>query len=280
MENKNQTKNNGIHILVTNDDGVYAPGIYALQAALREIPNARITIVAPAENQSAIGHRKTLRDPMRIRPVKLSGGVEAFACSGSPADAIALALMGFVSDPVDIVVSGVNQGPNLAQDITYSGTVTATMEAAIYGIPAIAVSLDSFSEPEFEQAAQFAADLVPVVLEHHLPELTLLNVNVPYGPINGVRLTRQGRRRYHDELVERIDPNGQPYYWIGGARPTGDTEDIGTDVWAVAHGFISITPIHLNMTANKFQQQMEDWHLEDWELDLAPGADEPVTEEA
>lgn len=269
-----------MHILVTNDDGVYAPGIYALQSELRKIPDAKITIVAPAENQSAIGHRKTLRDPMRIKPVKLRGGVEAWACSGSPADAIALALMGFVEEKVDIVVSGVNQGPNLAQDITYSGTVTATMEAAIYGLPAIAVSLDSFTEPEFEKAAEFARKLTPVVYERGLPELTLLNVNVPYGPVRGVRVTRQGRRRYHDELVKREDPTGTPYYWIGGGRPTGDVEETGTDVWAVANGYISITPIHLNLTAHKFQQELDDWKLEDWTLEMAPEADEPIAGEA
>ena len=269
-----------MHILVTNDDGIYAPGIFALQAALREIPGAKITIMAPAENQSAIGHRKTLRDPMRIRPVKIRDGVEGFACSGSPADSIALALMGFVKEPVDLVVSGVNQGPNLAQDITYSGTVTAAMEAVIYNIPAIAVSLDSYEEPDFGTAAEFAANLAPVVPEHGLPELTLLNVNVPYGPIRGVRVTRQGRRRYHDELVERIDPVGQPYYWIGGGRPTGDVEEVGTDVWAVANGYVSITPIHLNLTAHKFQQEMASWKLEEWDVDLAPHATEPISDEA
>ncbi len=252
-----------MHILVTNDDGVYAPGIYALQAALRRIPEAKVSIVAPAENQSAVGHRKTLNDPMRMKPVTLMGGIEGFACSGSPADAIALALMGFIKDPVDIVVSGINQGANLAQDITYSGTVTAAMEAVLYGVPAIAISLDSFTEPAFEQAAAFAAHLTPLVLEKGLPELTLLNVNVPLGAIKGVCITRQGRRRYHDTLVERIDPMGRPYYWIGGERPTGDTDEVGTDVWAVANGYASITPIRLDMTARDFMGSLQTWHLED-----------------
>lgn len=271
MDNKGKP----MHILVTNDDGVYAPGIFALQAALRTIPNAKITIMAPADNQSAVGHRKTLYDPMRIKPVKLAEGVEGYACSGSPADSIALALMGFIPEPVDLVVSGVNQGPNLAQDITYSGTVTAAMEAALFEVPAIAVSLDSFEEPAFGQAARFAAQLAPVVAERGLPDLTLLNVNVPHGPIKGVRLTRQGRRRYHDELVRRSDPMGRPYYWIGGGRPTGDVEDVGTDVWAVANGYISVTPIRLDLTYQTFLQEMDSWALEDWKLDPAPGAVEP-----
>ncbi len=260
-----------MHILVTNDDGIYAPGIYALQAALRQIPGAKVTIAAPAENQSAVGHRKTLRDPLRMKLVKLAGGVEGFACSGSPADSIALALMGFIKEHVDIVVSGVNQGANLAQDITYSGTVTAAMEAVLFGVPAIAVSLDSYTEPDFEQAAAFAAQLVPIVLEKGLPELTLLNVNVPHGEIKGVRVTRQGRRRYHDVLVERLDPNGRPYYWIGGGAPTGDTEEVGTDVWAVANGYISITPIWLDLTAREFLNQMATWRLEEMPFPVGHG---------
>lgn len=248
-----------MHILVTNDDGIYAPGIYTLQAALRTIPGSTITIVAPDRNQSAVGHRKTMHDPLRVKPVTLDGGITGHACSGSPADAIALALMGYVKEPVDIVVSGINQGPNLAQDITYSGTVTAAMEAAIYGLPAIAISLDSYTEAKFEQAAAFAARLAPVVLKNGLPELTLLNVNVPLGQPKAPKITWQGHRRYHDELIERLDPNGRPYYWIGGEAPTGDVEEVGSDIWAVAQGHISITPIRLDMTARSMLKPLEAW---------------------
>jgi 5'-nucleotidase len=248
-----------MHILVTNDDGIYAPGIFALQKALRAIEGATVTIMAPDQNQSAVGHRKTLYDPLRIKPVTLAEGITGFACSGSPADSIALALMGYIKQPVDIVVSGVNQGANLAQDITYSGTVTATMEAAIFGLPAIAVSLDSYEDPDFTTASAFAARMVPIVLENKLPELTLLNVNVPKDPVKGVRVTRQGRRRYHDELVERNDPSGKPYYWIGGDRPTGDVEEVDTDVWAIAEGYISITPIHLDLTAHTLLPEVKTW---------------------
>ncbi|NDJ53472.1 MAG: 5'/3'-nucleotidase SurE [Chloroflexi bacterium] len=250
-----------MHILVTNDDGIRAPGIAALYRALRAIPNAEITIVAPEQNQSAVGHRKTLRDPLRIGPVTLPDGTMGHACSGSPADAVAVALMGYIKTPVDIVVSGINQGPNMGQDVTYSGTVTAAMEASIFGLPAVAISLDSHSEPAFSHAAAFAAHFVPRVLEHELPELTLLNVNVPMGPPEGVVITRQGRRRYHDELIEREDPNGRPYYWIGGEKPTGDIEEVGTDVWAVANGKISITPIELDMTHHGMMKALEDWEL-------------------
>lgn len=250
-----------MHILVTNDDGVLAPGILALQQAVSKIEGAKVTVMAPAQNQTAAGHRKTLFDPLRIQAVTMSDGTPAYACSGSPADAIALALMGFVKEKVDFVVSGINQGPNLAQDITYSGTVTAAMEAAIYGLPAIAISYNSYTDTNFERAAAFAAELVPIVMSNPLPELTLLNVNFPHEPVQGVQITRQGRRRYHDVLIERADPSGRPYYWIGGEKPTGDIEEIGTDVWAVAHGYISITPIQLDMTAHILLPSLEGWKL-------------------
>jgi 5'-nucleotidase len=250
-----------MHILVTNDDGVFAPGIAALAAALRTLKDTQVTIVAPAQNQSAVGHRTTLRDPLRIDQVTLPDGTPGHACSGSPADAIALALMGYIKEPVDIVVSGINQGTNVAQDITYSGTVTAAMEAVICGVPAIAISLDSYTEPTFDQTAAFAARLTPLVFEKGLPELTLLNVNVPLRPARGVRITRQGRRIYHDRLIERIDPMGRPYYWIGGDRPTGDAEEVGTDIWALAQGYISVTPIRMDMTNQDFMKEVDGWGL-------------------
>jgi 5'-nucleotidase len=201
--------------------------------------------------------------------VTLADGNEAFACSGSPADAIALALMGFVKEPVDIVVSGINQGPNLAQDITYSGTVTAAMESVLFEVPAFAMSLDAFTGGEFETAASIAVQLVPIVLANGLPDLTLLNVNVPSSEIKGIEMTRQGRRRYHDKLVERLDPFGRPYYWIGGEKPGGDTDEVGTDIWAVTNGYVSITPIRLDMTARSFIPELKTWHLEE-KLEVHP----------
>jgi 5'-nucleotidase len=255
-----------MHILVTNDDGVFAPGLLALQAALRTIPDAHVTIVAPDQNQSAVGHRKTLHNPLRVAQVILSDGTPAHACDGSPADAIALALMGYIKEPVDIVVSGINQGANVGQDITYSGTVTAAMEAVLFHIPAIAVSFDSYTEPRFEAAAAFAAKFVPIVAAKGLPELTLLNVNVPHVPIRGIQITRQGRRIYRDELIARVDPSGRPYYWIGGERPTGHIEEEGTDLWAVAQGYVSVTPIRLDMTARHMLPDLETWGLTTLEI--------------
>jgi 5'-nucleotidase len=250
-----------MHILISNDDGIFAPGIRALYRALRTLPNTRITVMAPDRNQSTIGHRKTLREPLRITQVELEDDLTGYACTGSPADSIALALMGYLPEPVDLVLSGINQGPNMGQDVTYSGTVTAAMEAALYKLPAVAFSLDSHDEPAFQQAAAFARRLAPIVAERGLPELTLLNVNIPHGPVQGVKVTRQGRRVYHDRLVQRVDPSGRPYYWIGGERPTGDYETEGTDLWAVAQGYISVTPIRLDMTAHRFIDTVKGWGL-------------------
>lgn len=248
-----------MHILVTNDDGIHAPGIFALQAALRAIPGARISIVAPEQNQSTAGHRLTLRDPLRIHQTALADGNIAHGVTGSPADSIWLSLLGYIKEPVDIILSGINQGPNQGQDITYSGTVTAAMEGAIRGLPSIAFSLDQRSDPDFTEAARFARELVPLVYEQGLPPLTLLNINIPAGKPAGIRVTRQGKRMYFDELVERTDPGGRPYYWIGGASPGGDYDEEGTDLWAVSQGYISITPIQLDMTAYSLMNSIEGW---------------------
>ncbi len=160
------------------------------------------------------------------------------------------------------MVSGVNQGGNMGQDVTYSGTVTAAMESVIFGVPAIAVSYDSYADQDFDFGADFTADLVPVVLDHGLPQYTLLNVNIPSSEeVKGVQVTRQGKRLYHDRLIVREDPQGRPYYWIGGDRPTGEVEEEGTDVWAVDKGYISITPIHLDLTNASFSPEVERWNL-------------------
>lgn len=252
-----------MHILVTNDDGVYAPGLMAMAQELRKV--GRVTIVAPDHNWSASGHVKTLRRPLRAKEVIIEDGSKAIASDGAPSDCVALVSLGLLDEPVDIVVSGINPYANLGHDVTYSGTVTAAMEAAIWNIPGIAVSLDG---PEFHAgpldysaAAKVAAHITEIVWEHKLPDHTLLNVNVPYCPIDeikGYRITRQGLRVYHDELVCRDDPRGQPYYWIGGGMPTGVPEE-GTDVGALAQCYVSITPLILDLTAYNFKDELESW---------------------
>ena len=254
-----------LHVLVTNDDGVDAPGIDALATALGDV--ARVTVIAPDRNWSASGHVKTMHRPLRVREGRLAGGAPVLVTDGAPSDAIALGLLGVVPDPVDMVIAGINRGANFGHDITYSGTVTAAMEGVIGGVPAFAVSLDTYrSGADYSVAADFAAYLAQVVARRGLPDGVVLNVNVPNLPlceIQGVRVTRMGRRVYRDALVVREDPSGTPYYWIGGDPPTGVMED-GTDFAAIARGYISVTPIHLDFTAYDLLQPLAEWSLEDW----------------
>lgn len=249
-----------MHILLTNDDGVTAPGLLVLKQALA--PLGKITVVAPAHNQSAAGHRKTLHKPLRIEPTHLADGTSAWACSGAPSDAVALSLLGFVAEKVDLVVSGINPHANIAQDVTYSGTVTAALEATLFGVPGVAVSADEAHKPEdYAVAAQAAAQLVAQVMRNGLPSNLVLSLNAPITPAKGWRLTRQGRRVYRDELVVRQDPRGKPYYWIGGDWPTGELlED--TDFWAIQHGYVSVTPLHLDLTAHAAFDSLRGWGWE------------------
>ncbi len=250
------------HLLITNDDGIRAPGLLALKDACADVGD--VTVLAPNHNWSASGHVKTMHKPLRVSDVTLADGTSALSTTGAPSDAVALAFLGLVEEPIDLVVSGVNHGANLGHDVTYSGTVTAAMEAAISNVPAIAVSLNTREHASFEVAARFAASLAQKTLQHGLPEGVLLNVNVPPLPadeIAGVKVTRMGLRIYRDELIHRVDPRGRPYYWIGGPAPTG-VEEEGTDIWAVANGYISVTPIQLDLTAHNLLSALQGWVLE------------------
>ena len=252
-----------MHILVTNDDGVTAPGLAVLAEELRKAH--QVTILAPDRNWSASGHVKTMHRPLRVREVLLDDGTHALASDGAPSDCVALAMLGLIEDQIDIVVSGINPNANIGHDVTYSGTVTAAMEAAIWGIPGIAVSLDSpenqLGDLEYGPATRIATNVVQMVIDQDLNSKTVLNVNVPYGDddaMNGYQITRQGLRVYRDRLDRRLDPRGQAYYWIGGDPPTGVAED-GTDFGALAKGFVSITPLHLDLTANKMLETLREW---------------------
>jgi len=254
-----------MHILVTNDDGVFAPGLLAMANELRKI--GKVSIVAPDHNWSVSGHVKTLHRPLRAKEVTLPDGSSAIACDGAPSDCVALTYLGLLPEPVDVVVSGINPNANLGHDVTYSGTVTAAMEAAIWNIPGIAVSLDApefHSGPmDFSAAAQVAAYVTQMLTVHKLPVNTLLNVNVPYcsmEEIKGYWITRQGLRVYRDELVRREDPRGRPYYWIGGDAPTGVPEE-GTDVGALAQCYVSISPLKLDLTDYSLKNELETWHF-------------------
>ncbi|MBL8055935.1 MAG: 5'/3'-nucleotidase SurE [Anaerolineales bacterium] len=246
-----------MHILITNDDGITAPGLLALKQALA--PLGTLTVVAPARNYSAAGHRKTMHKPLRLEPAALADGTPAWACSGAPSDSVALALLGFVKDKVDLVFSGINPNANIGQDLTYSGTVTAALEAVIAGVPGVAVSVDGAHAPgDYAAAAAAARQVAERLAAHGLPPGLGLNLNVPAGQPRGWRVTRQGRRIYRDALVERHDPRGKPYYWIGGDVPTGEAIE-GTDFWALAHGFISITPLQLDLTAHAALPALARW---------------------
>ncbi len=249
-----------MNILVTNDDGYSAPGLLILKQALEKI--GTVVVVAPDQNWSAGGHVKTLHKPLRLSKVQLADGSDAYASSGAPSDCVSLVLLGAIDFKPDLIVSGINPFANLSHDVTYSGTVTAAMEGALSGIPSIAVSVENAdADPDaYEHAAAFAAHLVPIVLERGLAREVLLNVNVPVGPIKGVQITRMGQRVYNDKLDARIDPRGRPYYWIGGTVPTGIPDD-GTDVGALHNGYISVTPIQMDMTAYRFQEALKGWEL-------------------
>lgn len=247
------------HIFITNDDGVQAPGLLALAQAMKQL--GTVQVVAPSINQSAIGHKKTLFQDIPMHETKLTDGTPAFAVGGSPADCIAISALGATPWPPSIVVSGINKGPNMAQDITYSGTVTAALESVIHAVPAIAVSLDNHEANELDDyrvAAEIAVKIAAQVLEKGLPPLTILNVNVPNGNgVKGLRLTRQGIRIYRDALYR--DGN---IYQIVGEVPTGRYDKEGTDLWAVHNGYASITPIHLDLTAHHFIANLAAWDIE------------------
>ncbi len=255
-----------LRILLTNDDGVHAPGLLALKIGIEKRGHT-VIVCAPDRPRSAASHAITLHKPLRIAQVRLADGSMAYAPSGTPSDCALIGLDEVVKDEgVDMVVSGINHGPNLGWDVLYSGTVAAAMEACILGKPAIAVSTTSYDKDlHYETAADFIADpLIGLVAWHGLPTHTLLNVNVPNLPANeikGVKVTTTGDRQYVDRLDKRIDPSGKPYYWLGGKIHDAETRE-GTDTRATGDGYISVTPIHLDMTAHALLRDLQSWSLE------------------
>jgi 5'-nucleotidase len=245
-------------ILVTNDDGVYAPGIIALAEALREIGD--VTVVAPDREQSAIGHAITLHHPLRAQRL----GEKVFAVTGTPTDCVNLGIHNLLRFRPDLVVSGINRGGNMSDDITYSGTVSGAMEATVMGIPAFAVSLATDGAGEhYRSAAAFALKLAQQVADRGLPSDTFLNVNVPDLPhdrLGAPLITSQGKKRYQGAIVNNVDPRGRQYYWIGSIEP--EFLDIeGTDYAAVSRGHVSITPLHLDLTNYASMEVLRTWDL-------------------
>lgn len=254
-----------MHILVTNDDGVNAPGLLALAQAFRSL--GAVTVLAPDRNWSASGHVKTMHRPLRVWETQLSDGTPALTTDGAPSDCVAIAILGMVEQPIDLVISGINPNANVGHDVTYSGTVTAAMEAAISGLPGFAYSIDSPSghqgTTDYSTAAEVAVSVAGQVLSKPMPEKFILNVNIPYGnleDIRGIEVTRQGLRIYRDALVEREDPRMRKYYWIGGDTPTGIAEP-GTDFWALANHYVSVTPLTLDLTDSLMLPTIEGWNF-------------------
>jgi 5'-nucleotidase len=231
-------------ILVTNDDGVYSKGILDLFRVIQTIGKA--VIVAPDREKSAVSHSLTLHRPLKIEKI----GQDVYALNGTPTDCVTIAVSKVLKREPDLVVSGINRGGNLGDDITYSGTVSAAIEGTILGIPSMAVSMVGEKVYRFSTASKYAKKIAQMVLNDGLPDDTLLNVNVPNvtaGKINGTLFTRQGKRIYDNAVQEMLDPRGAKHYWIGGGIPLWK-EGNDTDFYAVKKGYVSITPIHLDLT--------------------------------
>jgi 5'/3'-nucleotidase len=237
-------------ILLSNDDGIHSEGLTALEESVRHVGD--IYTVAPDRAQSSMSHALTLHRPLRVHEL----GTRRLSVDGTPVDCVKLALTGLLPVRPELVISGINKGPNLGDDIIYSGTVSAAIEGALLGIPAIAVSLVTFKDFDFRAAAEFTATLIQRIAERDIPPKTLLNVNVPPIPkrdLKGWRVTRMGKRHYSENIVERVDPRGVKYYWIGG-DDLGFSNDDGTDCQTVHEGYISVTPLQVDLTDYKLLQ--------------------------
>jgi len=247
-------------ILVTNDDGIFAPGIYALWEAMREIGD--VTVVAPDTEKSAVGHAITITDPIRVQQIHRRNGFEGFAVKGTPADCVKIAGRSLMESRPDIVVSGINSGANVGSNIIYSGTVSAATEGTIIGIPSIAISLNSIKGGDMTASQNIAIKVVNKVIENGLPKGVLLNVNVPNikkEMIKGYRITKQGNLVFKDCFEKREDPRGKFYYWMKG-EIINDT-DSETDGFAIQNDFISITPIHYQLTEESFLKTLKNWEF-------------------
>lgn len=274
-----------MRLLISNDDGIFSLGIRTLANTLA-LAGHEVRVVCPDRERSATGHGLTLHKPIRAEVVEsvFHPSIQAWACSGTPSDCVKLALGILLDSPPDMVLSGINHGSNLGTDVLYSGTVSAAMEGLIEGIPSVAFSLTSFSARDFQPAADFAQDLLAHLAKHPLPQLMLLNVNVPAVPkdqIAGVKMTRQGVRRYQDQFEERVDPRGKTYYWLAGevlqdvTEPEPSSAEIAgfkaagmnldwfrqtaTDVEAIRQNYITVTPLQYNLTCAAGLANLQDW---------------------
>jgi 5'-nucleotidase len=248
-------------ILLTNDDGIFSKGIEALFTALSV--DHEVTVVAPETEQSSIGHAVTWLDPLRVKTVNRNGHYFGFSLNGTPADCVKIAVSELMDPPPEFVVSGINLGANVGVNLIYSGTVSAATEAAVLGIPSIAVSIDAFKPVSFSVATEFIPKLVAMVSREGLPAGVCLNVNIPDLPadkILGVRITKQGDYRIVEKYDRRVDPRKHVYYWLTNESVHRD-EDPDADSFALASGYISVTPVHHDLTHYPMLARLMQWSL-------------------
>lgn len=251
-----------MHILVTNDDGIDAPGIRALWETLAAI--AQVTVIAPDSERSATSQAITVQQPIRVDKYEIANEqITAWRIGGTPTDCVKIALEAIMPEPPDLVISGVNNGSNLGTDVLYSGTVSAAIEGALHGIPSIAVSLDTGEDRDFAPAARIAKQLIAKIMYHRLPPDTLLNVNVPAlgeEQLGKMVVTKLGVRQYVNTFDQRLDPRGRTYYWMSGTVAKTEN-DPDSDIVAVSKGNVSVTPIHFDLTNFNIIQLLKEWNL-------------------
>lgn len=249
-------------ILISNDDGITAPGIRALVEAMK--PLGEIVIVAPDGPQSGMGHAVTISKPLRLEKTDIYGDILAYQCSGTPADCVKLAVDKVLHRKPDLLVSGINHGSNSSINVIYSGTMSAAMEGAIEGIPSVGFSLCNYAyDADFSLATQVAQRIAKNIIQNGLPQGTLLNVNIPYvsaQDFKGMKVCRQALAKWEEDFDERRDPNGRKYYWLTGKFVNMD-KGIDTDEWALANGYASVVPVHFDFTAHHAMQALNAWEL-------------------
>lgn len=246
-----------MRILLTNDDGIASPALAQLRRVLS--PFGRVITIAPDRNQSAMSQALTLSRPLRIH----EESEDVYSVDGTPADCVLVAFHGKILERPDFVVSGINHGPNMGEDVFYSGTVAAAIEGVLQGVPAVAASLVTRDQTDFRAAADTVGNVMRQVLSRGLVRRLLLNINVPHRPaaeLKGVRITRLGTRVYEDTLVRKVDPRGRDYFWIGGEDPVWQPEE-GTDFQTVHDGYVSVTPMQLELTDHALRADMQGWGL-------------------
>lgn len=252
-----------MNILISNDDGIYSKGLYELAKEMKRLGS--VSVVAPDKEQSAIGHAITMHQPLRCKKIKLNDlDIDAWRVSGTPADCIKIGVETLLPERPQLIVSGINNGENLGTDIIYSGTVSAAIEGSIFNIPSIAVSYEGYDEAEFSIAARAAVDIIEQVLEHSDSKDILLNINIPkmkeMNELKGVKITKLGVKKYRNNFEERKDPRGNAYYWLAGELMDDEIRE-DTDIYAVRNGFVSITPLHVDLTGYDDINRLKGWEF-------------------